>query len=87
MAYLLQANRFCNSCIGHRNSNYDKDSSHYWPPNAAVICGSIDNPILSLESSHNQPIKAEGVSIIAQICARFTPPFVGLREFGLEEGS
>ncbi len=31
-------------------------------------------------------MKAEGVTTTAQICDRFTPPLVRLREFGLEEG-
>ena len=87
MAYLLQTNEALNPWIGHQNSNYDKDSSHHWPPNVAVIRGSIDDFILSSQWWHNQPIKAEGVTIIAQVYTGFTSPFVGLREFGLKEGS
>jgi hypothetical protein len=87
MAYLLQTNEALNPWIGHRSSNCDNDSNHHWPPDAAVIRGSIDNLILSSQSWHNQPIKVEGVTIIAQVCARFTSPFVGLREFGLEDES
>ena len=48
MAYLLQANRFCNSCIGHQNSNHDKISGRHWPLDVAVMRGSMENHILSL---------------------------------------
>ena len=87
MTYLPQTNEALNPYIGHRNSNHGKDSGHHWPPDAAVIRGSANNLILSLSSLYSQPIKAEGVTITAQLCARFTSPFVGFREFGLEVGN
>jgi hypothetical protein len=46
MAYLLQANKALNPWIGHQNSNHDKNSGYHWPPNAAVMRGGMDNPIL-----------------------------------------
>ena len=45
MTYLLQTNEAQNPWIGHRNSNYDKDSGYHCLPDTAVIHGSIDNLI------------------------------------------
>ena len=50
MAYLPQTNEALNPWMGRLNSNYDKDSGHHWPLDAAEIHGSVDNLILSLQS-------------------------------------
>jgi hypothetical protein len=50
MTYLPQTNEALNPWIGHLNSNHDKDYSHHWPPDVAVIRGSTGNLILSSPS-------------------------------------